>query len=466
MICVSVSGRNPDEVIRKAVSAERRGARLIEIRIDSLDEPSPEQLVKISASIHAEKIVTLKGRSVGLLSSPEAASLFAPFRFVDIDLSDAETLSIPDWLRPKLVVSHHGRIDSAADAEKIILKELHYGRIAKCVSTSHSFRSASEMLHCIPERAEGRAIAFSMGKFGMLTRIASMRRNDPWCYASLGMDERTAEGQLSLEEMMDVENGFLLLLIGRSVSHSLSPLIQNFALKSCGLKGLYLPFDVEDAGDLPFFFINAREAGARGVNVTMPYKETVLRYIDEVPSEIRRIGAVNTVVNKSGVLTGYNTDYTAFRKVTEAMDPGSALIFGAGGAARAAVAALEDWKITVISRDRRRVEALLDSFNLPHLAHVPGRRYDLLVNCTPIGMEGKDDVLPHEISADSFGSVIDFVYSDTERPFRRFAEERGCDYTGGEKILAIQAAESFRLWTGREAPVSDMIAMLTGGKNL
>jgi shikimate dehydrogenase/3-dehydroquinate dehydratase type I len=460
MICVSVAGRNATEIIEKGRAAEKSGADMVEFRLDSIVALSEQTIREVASSVRTVKIATLKGDSVRFLSRPDAQQLFSGFDFIDIDISDAESMDIPEDIRRKIIASFHGKIRDEGEARAIIRRELMRYAVAKCITAADSIREASVIVRAVPEEMRGRVIAFSLGREGMLTRIISMKSGCPWAYASLSRTEQTAEGQFAFEEMMDIEKGMLLLLIGGSVEHSLSPLIQNYALRRCGIQGRYFSISVKETAELGSFLEQAVASDARGINVTMPYKQDVLPYLHSLSAEAQRIQAVNTIVNRQGKLEGHNTDFGAFRKVISGMQAGKALIFGAGGAARAAVAALDGWDITVYSRSSEKAEMLLKT--LGGRADSPGKvsRYDLLVNCTPLGMDGVPGRIPDKIAACAFDAVIDFVYSRGRRPFEELARSRGTSYVGGERLLALQAAESFRLWTGVEPPVEEMIALL------
>ncbi len=465
MICVSVAGKNAAEIMEKARVAESSGADIVEFRLDSIGVLSERTVREISSSVKIMKIATLKGDSIRLLSRPDAELLFSDFDFIDVDVSDAESMDLPENLRRKIIASFHGKIRDEKEALSILQRELRRYAIAKCISIVGSMREASIIARSVPAEERDRVIAFSMGREGVLTRIVSMKGGSPWAYASLSRAEQTAEGQLVFEDLRDIEKGMLLLLIGRSVEHSLSPLIQNHAMKRCGIPGRYVAVSVKESTELESFFELAVASGARGINVTMPYKQDVLPFLHSLSGEAERIQAVNTIVNRQGKLEGHNTDFDAFRSVISGMEEGSALIFGAGGAARAAAAALDGWDITVYSRSSEKVEMLQKSLNVDRRNFSPGSKYDMLVNCTPLGMDGVSDQIPDKVTGCAFDLIIDFVYSGGCRLFEQLARSRGIGYVGGEKLLALQAAESFRLWTGVEPPVEEMIELVERGKD-
>lgn len=267
-------------------------------------------------------------------------------------------------------------------------------------------------------------------------------------------------------------------ILGDPVAHTLSPAMQNAAFVALGLNFVYLPFRVSKA-DLAAAVAGLRALGLAGANVTVPHKEAVLPYLDEVAEEARLIGAVNTIVNQGGRLKGYNTDAAGFlRAAVEAgFEPrgAAAVVLGAGGAARAvsfALALAGVRRIAIFNRTPARAEALAEEVSratgiwaaaLPwgELAkcgvEVMGTA-NIVVQTTSLGMHPQEAAAP-PVPANAFRKeqlVVDLVYNPPRTEFLRLAEECGARTENGLGMLLYQGAAALELWTGRQAPVAVM----------
>lgn len=466
MICASVSSASVEEMLSGAGAALEQGAECIEFRIDSLDSPNIESVLSLS-SIESETIATFKGESLRMLTGQGLDAVFSAFDHVDIPMDDAGGLSIPGELRGKLLLSFHGEVGSETDASRLIESGLSSAGIVKCISTSHGYALSTITCRAADQSTAGRGriVAFSMGEEGVLSRIASMRRGHPVSYSRIEGMRSTAPGQLNVEEMLAAREGMVLGIAGSpaAAGHSLSPAIHRCLLSASGLDGVYLRFPVR-SGELPGFIDSARYAAIRGFNITMPFKEEAVGLLDSLDSSAEGIGAVNTVVERNGSFTGYNTDTTAISEIVSNLGPASALLFGSGGSARAAAHALRGRQVAICARNVAARNALMKEFGLEEFdGHVDD--FDLLVNCTPAGMDGVAVNIPEELSKGKYRAVIDFVYSD-HTPFMDLASECSSTYVGGREILARQAVHSFAVWTGKALPYDLALSSLGGGSSL
>lgn len=253
----------------------------------------------------------------------------------------------------------------------------------------------------------------------------------------------------------------LVLLLGHPVEHSVSPQIHSAAFAHLGLDAVYLAADVHP-DDLPAAVAGLRALGAAGANLTIPHKLAVLDLVDSRTTEVEAVGAANTLYWDDGRLVADNTDAIGLERVlrdTVRVEPGDvALIFGAGGAARAAAVALGRVGAAVRVRARRpEAAALIDELARAHGAAeaAPHARPRLIVNATPLGLAGErlpDDLM--ELEPDQI--ALDLIYGDT--PFLRAARGRGATAVDGLGMLVGQAAASFERWTGLAAPVDVMAA--------
>lgn len=261
-------------------------------------------------------------------------------------------------------------------------------------------------------------------------------------------------------------------ILGWPVDHSLSPAIHNAAFAAAGLDWTYVPLPVPPAR-VADALAGLTALGLRGANVTMPHKTDVAALIPRLSDDARTLRAVNTIVVSGEELEGHNTDvggFDRFLRRDAGFDPAgrTALLYGAGGAARACALALARGGIallTVAARDEARTSELrviAAELGVPTEVIGPkeaaGRRSDLVVNATPVGSGGSDAAHP---GLPRFGPdvlVVDLLYDPPTTDLQRRAKEAGATVFGGLGHLLEQAALSFELWTGTPAPLEVMSA--------
>ena len=271
-------------------------------------------------------------------------------------------------------------------------------------------------------------------------------------------------------------------VIGKNIENSLSPLFHNQIILKHSLNFCYLPFQVAEI-NLGKAIQGIKALNIRGVNITFPYKEKAIKFLDEVEESARRIGAVNTIVNNNGILIGYNTDVIGFKKSLQedgkfAIKGEKAVILGAGGAARAVVYALLEEGIEEICIFNRTLEKAkkikqnLSSFSPKSCISVfPLEKEDLkdkiekahlLINTTSLGMAPQIDntPLPDEKLFHSNLLVYDLIYHPAKTLFLRQAERAGANITNGLSMLVYQGIESFYLWTGFKPEGKEVLEMI------
>ena len=259
-------------------------------------------------------------------------------------------------------------------------------------------------------------------------------------------------------------------VIGWPVEHSLSPAIHNAAFVAAGLDWAYVPMPVAP-GALPIAAAGLVALGFRGANVTMPHKTGAAALADELSDDARRLGAVNTFLVEGGRLHGHNTDAPGFERFLRrdtGFDPAGrrALVFGAGGVARAVALALASGglgRLTVALREPSRAADLVATVgDMPvevevvGFDEVDGLERDLVVNATPLGADG--ETAPPLPALHEGMLVIDLLYHPAQTPLQTVAREAGATAYGGLGLLLHQAALSFELWTGTPAPLDVMSA--------
>jgi len=264
-------------------------------------------------------------------------------------------------------------------------------------------------------------------------------------------------------------------VFGDPVKHSKSPLMLNRAFQERGINAAYTAFHVTPE-KLESAVLGIRALGFGGVNVTIPHKLEVMRYLDHIDEDARTMGAVNTIVNRDGQLIGYNTDGIGYvrslKEETGFQVQGSKLLLiGAGGAARGVAYALAKESpamIYIVNRSKDRAEQLSKdisrmvecvSVDLSELNDVP--QVDFMVNTTSVGMYPHIDELPIDPIwmkrwIDSHTIVSDLVYNPLQTRFLRTATEMGARDHSGLGMFVYQGAYAFEYWTGQQAPVAVM----------
>lgn len=277
--------------------------------------------------------------------------------------------------------------------------------------------------------------------------------------------------------MMNMDNSKKLVgILGYPLSHSLSPVMQNMAFKYYNLNNVYVPIEVKPE-DLEIIVKAIRGMNFIGFNVTVPHKIEMVKYLDEMDKLAELIGAVNTVVVKDGNLKGYNTDGIGFLKsfqenTNESIEGKRVFILGAGGASRAVSMTLamnKAEKVYICNRTYEKAERLSQDINtkIGNVSAAVPMEYekmkeviydsDVFINTTTVGMYPNVDESPIDKNLLHENLILcDIVYNPRKTKLLEEAEELGCKTVPGLSMLVYQGAESFRLWTGMEAPVDIM----------
>ena len=271
----------------------------------------------------------------------------------------------------------------------------------------------------------------------------------------------------------------LAAVVANPIKHSISPFIHNSAFEATNTNGVYLAWEV-DATELAETVANIRRYQMYGINLSMPYKEQVIPYLDQLSEEACLIGAVNTVVNREGTLIGYNTDGKGFFKSLPSfkISRKRLVLLGAGGAAKAILAqaildGVSQISIFVRSSSMEKTRPYLekiqnatgfrvDLFALEDVQDLQDSitQADLLVNATSVGMDGTSQPIPTSIVLPEKLMVADVIYQPFETPFLKWARNQGNQSINGLGMLLYQAAEAFEFWTGKEMPTDQIWELL------
>ena len=238
-------------------------------------------------------------------------------------------------------------------------------------------------------------------------------------------------------------------LIGKNISYSFSKDYFNKKFASLNLEGLqYKNFDFENIEDVEFFVKNI-PSEIKGLNVTIPYKEAVMPFLDEISEDAQIIGAVNCIkFTKKGKLKGYNTDYYGFKKsILPLLQPHhqKALILGTGGASKAVAFALEELGIlhTFVSRSKKE-----NALDYKYINATTFDNYQLIINCTPLGTHPNIEECP-PIPYDYFTPehiAYDLIYNPEETLFLKQAKSKGAVTKNGYEMLVLQAEKGWKIW--------------------
>ena len=245
-------------------------------------------------------------------------------------------------------------------------------------------------------------------------------------------------------------------LIGEKLGHSISPEIHELILRKINIEGVYNLFEIK-AEDLKTAVKGLKALGAKGVNVTIPYKIQVMDFLDTVSREAEKIGAVNTISFKSGTLSGHNTDYHGFgatlKKAQVDICDKKAVILGTGGASRAVIHYLMDngiKELIFVSRNPEETLKNIKDFKVISYNDLDKLNDgDIIINCTPCGMYPKADNSPVSKGVLSkFSSAVDLIYNPEETLFLKEAKGLGLKTVNGLYMLVAQAVAAQEIWQG------------------
>ena len=501
-----VCERNVSDLLRTVAGAAGE-ANMIELRLDCLKSCDPASLDEIVAHLLQRQslpvIVTFRAPEQGGQNRIDRNQRLAFWRptvarlmslrnvFVDVeadiitDLGSQDELgAVIDWSR--VIHSFHD-----FDSQSLELNAV-YDELAKGPAGIVKLAvQVNDVIDCLPlfqllERARGEGremIAIAMGESGIATRILGASRGAFLTYGSVDDETATAPGQVTARELRDIyhidridRNTEIFGLMGRPVSHSVSPHFQNAAFQATGVNAVYIPFDTGDAAAFMRRMVHPRSReidwNLRGLSVTAPHKSAVMPHLDWVDPAAKEIGAVNTIVIEADELRGYNFDAPAFiaplKNALGRLANLSCAIIGAGGAARTAVWSLlqEGAKPTFLVRDPTAAAPMAKAFGVEcnQLQEASLRDFDVVINATPMGTSGEHQ---NESIADAdqlagVRLVYDLVYNPQQTRLLREAATAGCMTLGGLEMLLAQAAKQFELWTGKDAPVEVMREAATG----
>ena len=511
-LCVPIFVHDFEQALADANRALAGGADLIELRIDQFTD-DPAAAAELVSACPLPCIVTCRPTWEGGLYDGDEQTRVALLEHIglhatsgpvyfDIELAAynssanlrqkinliADRDDRPRKVAAALILSSHDFEGRPADLLRRVaaMNGHEHCKVVKLAWLARSLRDNLEAFELIADRIKP-TIALCMGEYGLVSRVLAKKFGALLTFAALGDGEGTAPGQPTLDNLKhlfrwDAINPATAVygVVGYPVGHSMSPAIHNAGFDATGYDGVYLPMPIppeyEHFKATVGSWLDDPRLDFKGASVTIPHKENLLRFVRERGGEIEplaeRIGVANTLVKRDdGSLYAGNTDYAAaLDSVCDALGIGRdalagrrVAVLGAGGAARAVVAGFTHYgaQVTVYNRTPEKARDLAGVFNADHAAwdQVGSADFDILINCTPIGMHPHEDASPLTLrnpngERPTAPVVFDTIYNPVQTKLLRQAQQLGYLTVPGTEMFVRQAAVQFERWTGTAAPLA------------
>jgi 3-dehydroquinate dehydratase/shikimate dehydrogenase len=486
-VCVAVTDSDPTVLVEKAEALVRDNT-FLEFRLDYLPRPAlalPRIKRFMEYHPHVVAIATCRriasgGRFRGSLAAQLdvlGKACAAGCQLVDVELQGA-LRSKPEQLRrlrtrSALILSFHDfratrKLEQTLEKMTAIPADFY-----KIVSTATTLYDNVTMMKFLEKHGDRYSmVGLCMGEQGIISRVLGVRAGSVFTFAAISPDEKTAPGQVTAQELRStyrIEQVDAATRVygvaGDPVSHSLSPAIMNAALRRENVNGVYLALHAKALKDL---LGCVRDIPIHGLSITMPYKEAIVKHLDNTDSHTTKIGACNTVVRaQDGKLYGFNTDAAGVVRPLEqriTLEKARILVLGAGGAARAAVFGLKERgaEVYVLNRSAGPARKLAHQARarIAKRADLKKVSFDVIINATPVGM-GNTRESPLNENEINTRYVLDMVYDPAETRLTKLARARGAEVIPGIEMFVHQAARQFEIWTGKPAPWDDMLRVVT-----
>lgn len=480
MICVSIGRGRHKHMMAEHKHLVEKGAGLVELRLDYINgKPNVKRLID---NRPCPVVITCRReRDGGKWTGTEAerlmllrAAIAEGVEYVDLEEDIAG--EIPRFGKTKRIISYHDFGAMPSDLESLHARMAKLDAdVVKIAAMGHGVRDnlrALNLMRC----TDVPTVAICMGEIGTPSRILAAKFGAPFTYATFHHERSLAPGQLSHAEMTNIYHyddinaeTDVYGVIADPIGHSLSPIIHNEAFRNLGLNAVYVPFRVPRE-DLDLFIDGCADLDVKGLSVTIPHKENVIRRLSKIDGAARGIGAVNTAVFSTGETRGYNTDYRAAMDSLDAMvgadgekplSGQTALLLGAGGVAKAIAFGLirRGADVVIASRTMERASELADRLGCRCVKWMDRHTVepDILINGTPVGMHPNVDESPYDKRyLISSMIVFDTVYNPESTLLVKDARAAGSKVITGVEMFVRQAAYQFKLFTETPAPVKLM----------
>lgn len=475
MICLTLSGPTILDNL-KALADNKDYVDICELRLDLLSPSEVAKAADFPSMVDIPVILTLRRVSDGgkcTLQEKARRSLLIDtmknggFSYVDIedDVKKSDVEEAAHSLGMKVIRSYHDFDGVPADIFSRVHSLASRGDVAKIAVTPHSTADVMTLFRINEELKDVPKIIIGMGEWGVATRILYKKMGSILTFGSNG--KAVAPGMISARELKLLyrsdqlnDNTGIYGIVGNPVMHSLSPQIHNPGFHKIHYNAVYVPFLSES---IRSFLTLAEMLRMRGFSVTVPFKVDVVKYLGNITREVKQIGSCNTVVRVPNMWKGTNTDYYGFiHPIEKEIDDGrikSALVIGAGGAAKAIVWALKmrNVKVMIVNRTKSKADELarlygVGSDSLDNISQYEGK-VDLVVQATNMGLHPYEDVNPAEKFHFSGKEIAyDIVYKPKYTKFLLAAEKAGCSLKFGWDMLMEQGKLQFESFTGYHYP--------------
>jgi len=490
-VCVAVTGHDAAEMVSKAEAIVRDNP-FVEFRLDYLSKPAlalPKIKKFAEFHPHVVSIATCRravsgGKFRGSIASQlqilsKAAD--SGCQLVDVEFQTAQKTR-PEQIqklrtRAALILSYHDFRATKKLEETLAKMTESPADFYKIVTTATSLADNVTMMKFLEKHGDRHSIiGLCMGEQGIISRVLGVRAGSVFTFAAANPGEETGPGQVTAQELRNtyrIEQVDVATRVygvaGDPIAHSLSPAIMNTALRRENVNGVYLALHAKLMSDL---VMCVREIPIHGLSITMPYKEAILKYLDNTDSHTTKIGACNTVVRaQDGKLYGFNTDTAGVVRPLEqriTLHGARILVLGAGGAARAAVFGLKErgCEVYIHNRSAAPAQKLARSAHARTIKRMDLKKlaFDVIINATPVGMgNSKDSPLTEKEINTRF--LFDMIYDPPETQLVQMARARGAEIIPGLEMFVHQAARQFEIWTGKPAPWDEMLRVVNLAMN-
>jgi 3-dehydroquinate dehydratase/shikimate dehydrogenase len=485
-VCVAVTASDPGEMVEKAEALVRDNT-FLEFRLDYLPRPALA-LARIKQFTeyhpHVSTIATCRrvangGKFRGSIASQldiltKAAG--AGCQLLDLELQSAVRCKRPQLerlrTRAALILSYHdfhGTKKLEETLEKMVVLPADFYKIVTTATTLHDNVVMMKFLEKNSDRHS--LIGLCMGEQGFISRVLGVRAGSAFTFAAVSEDEKTAPGQVSAQELRSTYRieqvdpaTRVYAVAGDPVAQSLSPAIMNAALRRETVNGVYVALHAKTLKDL---LGCVKEIPIHGLSITMPYKEAIVSHLDNTDAHTAKIGACNTVVRaQDGKLYGFNTDAAGVVRPLQqriSLEGAKILVLGAGGAARAAVYGLKERgaEVYILNRTPGPAQKLARSARARLLKRADLKKltFDVIINATSVGM-GNTKESPLNENEIKARYVFDMVYDPPETRLMKMAKAAGAEVIPGIEMFVQQAARQFEIWTGKPAPLDEMLRVV------
>lgn len=465
MLCIVIPGPSYEEACQQVEKA-RKLAGALEFRLDMFQFSEQRHIQQLQEHASIPVIFTFRQTSYAQIKplldlKPDYVDLES---HVDPKIFKSIQSSHPEI---QLICSLHDFEKTPHDLTSLLQKMLQCpAHLYKIATMAHSSLDAMRMLRFVKDQVQQgrRIVGICMGEKGQLTRILGGICGNILTYAALDASSQTAPGQLDAEELIHTyglpqlnPSTRLFGLIGDPVQFSRSHLTHNATMRKRHLNSVYVKIQLK-AEEIKEFLTHAEVLGFEGLSVTMPLKEAVGSHLDACRGIAADIGAINTITISPKAKVGYNTDGEAVAELLQEKMPlqqRRVVLLGAGGAAKAIAWALykQGAKLVILNRTLAHAQQLAEQCGgeahpLSHFSTIAEQGYDILVNCTSVGMTSSPGnpvpltaLLPDRV-------VMDIISHPKETPLLLAAQQKNCIVIPGEQMFLRQAEKQFSLWFG------------------